>query len=86
MPTELTRLVPRASWGGCNRCWQEGVAHNGKEAVFGGHCYIRFAYCEHKEVFGMRLRPDGRTRFRSVRKDGQGRWVWSSLVMEPKKQ
>ncbi len=81
---EVIKVVPRAAWKGCDKCWREGVAHNGREAAFGGPCYIRFAYCEERQVFGLRLRPDGRTRWKGVRKDSQGRWVWSSLGIEPK--
>jgi hypothetical protein len=76
---EVTKLVPRAAWKGCDKCWREGVGHNGRECAFGGPCYIRFAWCEHRNLFGMRLRPDGRTKFKGVRKDSRGRWVWSNL-------
>lgn len=84
MISEVTKLVPRSAWKGCDKCWREGVAHNGREAAFGGPCYIRFAYCEERQLFGMRLRPDRRTKFTGVRKDGQGRWVWSNLAIEPR--
>lgn len=83
-PEEVTKRVPRSAWKGCDKCWREGLAHNGKEAAFGGPCYIRFAYCEERQVFGMRLRPDARTRFKGVRKVGRGRWVWTSLAIEPR--
>ena len=66
----------RESFEGCDQCWKEGVAHNGDEAVFGGPCYIRLAYCEHLQKLGFRLRPDGRTCLKSVTKDGGGRWIW----------
>lgn len=69
-------LVPRASWAGCDRCWKEGVAHNGHECAFGGPCYIRLAYCEHRHELGFRLRPDRRSCFRFVTKDKLGRWIW----------
>lgn len=74
---EVTFLVPRKSWRGCAECWRTGVPHNGKEAAFGGPCYIRFGWCDHKEVMGMRLWPDRRhKRVFKVRKDRAGRWVW----------
>lgn len=73
---EITKVVPRSAWSGCNKCWKEGLAHNGPEAVFGGPCYIRFPYCDHLEKVGFRLRPDRRKKFIGVRKDAQGRWVW----------
>lgn len=72
----VTKVVPRSSWPGCDRCWREGVPHNGGEAVFGGPCYIRFPWCDHREKIGFRLRPDRRTCFHAVAKDRQGRWVW----------
>lgn len=75
----VTELVRRSSWEGCDKCWKEGVAHNGGEAVFGGPCYIRLAWCDHNERCGFRLRPDARTCLKSVTKDGRGRWIWWGL-------
>lgn len=72
----FTKLVPRRSWDGCDKCWKDGVSHNGPQAVFGGPCYIRFAYCDHREEAGMRLRPERRSKFIGVKKDKLGRWIW----------
>jgi hypothetical protein len=72
----VTQLAPREDFPGCDQCWKDGVAHNGPEAVFGGPCYIRLAYCEHLRKLGFRMRPDRRTCLKSVTKDRRGRWIW----------